>query len=176
MDGSCVVHAFTAGLKWLYPDRTPPHARELRAGVVTHLKQHQDRYQGMWDKCDTNGAPVDGLTYEGYCDLGKQSTYASDLELRALARNWQVNIVLIPADIKLEPEAFTTQKAKHTVAFWLSDKHVDLLLPTRAKITPKSFWPSARPPPLSFVLGAGLELRSVLSRPLLGLCRPGAPV
>ncbi|CAE7464425.1 unnamed protein product, partial [Symbiodinium pilosum] len=114
---------------------------ELRAGVVNHLLQHKDRYVGLWDKCDTGGKPDPNLDFEGYIKLvGQESAYASDLELRALARSWQVNIVVVPADSRLEPEAFTTQKAKKTLAFWLENKHIDLLLPVEGNKYPEELF------------------------------------
>ena len=74
--------------------------------------------------------------------MGKteSTTAASDLELRALARSWQVNIVVVPADSRLEPEAFTTQKAKKTLAFWLENKHIDLLLPVEGNKYPEELF------------------------------------
>ena len=165
-DGSCVFHAFAAGLGWLHgPEKSPPHARELRAGVVTHLLQHKDRYAGLWDKCDTQGKSDPNLDFEGYCKLvGRESAYASDLELRALARSWQVNIVVVPADSRLEPEAFTTQKAKKTLAFWLENKHVDLLLPVEGSKYPEELLAVRSAPSFGFRAG-GKSVASVCSKP-----------
>ena len=145
----------------------PRHTLGMRAGVVNHLQQHKDRYEGMWDQCDTNGTKVDGLTYDAYCKLlGKEDAYASDVVLRALARTWQVNIVVFPADSKLElePEAFTTQKPKVTPAFWLDGKHIDLLLPTEGREYPDELLEVRSAPSFGFRAG-GRSAPSVCSKP-----------
>ena len=165
-DGSCIFHAFAAGLGWLHgPEKSPPHARELRAGVVTHLLQHKDRYVGLWDKCNTEGKADPDLDFEGYRKkVGQESAYASDLELRALARSWQVNIVVVPADSRLKPEAFTTQKAKKTLAFWFENKHIDLLLPVEGTKYPEELLAVCSAPSFGFRAG-GKSVASVCSKP-----------
>ncbi|CAE7357806.1 unnamed protein product, partial [Symbiodinium sp. CCMP2592] len=84
--------------------------------------------------------------------------------MRALSRSWGINIVVIPADSSLEPEAFTTSQAKHTAALWLEDKHVDLLVPETGTAYPAELLAVRSAASLGFRAG-GKSVASVCSKP-----------
>ena len=126
-DGSCLFHAVSEGLKWLQEDRDA-HPRVLRAETIEHMRRHCPTYEAEWDRKGPDGLDFTG-TFADYLTLMEQPTsYATDIEFKALARVLDVKLVIIPAGIHWQPMCFH-HKAKRMLVLWYNALHIDLLLP-----------------------------------------------
>ena len=126
-DGSCLFHAVSEGLKWLQDDRDA-HPRVLRAETIEHMRRHCPTYEAEWDRKGPDGLDFTG-TFAEYLTLMEQPTsYATDIEFKALARVLDVKLVIIPAGIHWQPMCFH-HKAKRMLVLWYNALHIDLLLP-----------------------------------------------
>ena len=127
-DGNCVYRAVSEGLAWLSGGKIKVEHRELRAKAITHLRKHQEAYSAQWDKESPTGAPMQ--SFEDYLVASAQNgAYGSPLEVEALARIYDVQIILIPLLADFAVMSFRTSQAKRVIVLWYHDKHIDLLVP-----------------------------------------------
>ena len=127
-DGNCVYRAVSEGLDWLSGGKIKVEHRELRAKAITHLQKHKDAYSAQWDKESPAGVPMQ--SFDDYLAASAQNcAYGSPLEIEALARVFDVQIILIPCLADFAVMSFRTSQAKRILVLWYENKHVDLLLP-----------------------------------------------
>ena len=127
-DGNCIYHAISEGLAWLSGGKIKVEHRELRAKAITHLRKHQTAYSAQWDGESPSGASMQ--SFDDYLAASAQnSSYGSPLEVEALARVYDVQIILIPSLADFAVMSFRTSQAKRVLVLWYHDKHVDLLIP-----------------------------------------------
>ena len=127
-DGNCIYHAISEGLAWLSGGKIKVEHRELRAKAITHLQKHKSAYSAQWDGESPAGAPMQ--SFDDYLAASaKDSSYGSPLEVEALARVYDVQIILIPSLADFAVMSFRTSQAKRVLVLWYQDKHVDLLIP-----------------------------------------------
>ena len=126
-DGSCLFHAVSQGLQWLKEDRDV-HPRILRAETIDHMRRHAPTYEAEWDHKGPDGCDFSG-SFKDYLTIMEQSTsYATDIEFKALARVLDLKLVVIPAGTHWQPMCFH-HKAKRLLVLWYDALHIDLLLP-----------------------------------------------
>ncbi|CAE7637517.1 unnamed protein product [Symbiodinium pilosum] len=94
-DGNCVYRAIAEGLAWLSAGKLKVEHRELRAKAIAHLQKHKEAYSAQWDKESPSGDPMQ--SFDDYLAASAQNcAYGSPLEVEALARVYDVQIILIP--------------------------------------------------------------------------------
>ena len=127
-DGNCVYRAVSEGLAWLSSGKIKVEHRELRAKAITHLQKHKEAYSAQWDKESCSGDPMQ--SFDDYLAASAQNcAYGSPLEIEALARVYDVQIILIPCLADFAIMSFRTMQAKRILVLWYEDKRIDLLLP-----------------------------------------------
>ena len=127
-DGNCVYRAVSEGLTWLSGGKIKVEHRELRAKAISHLQKHKEAYSAQWDKESPTGAPMQ--SFDEYLVASAQDgAYGSPLEVEALARVYDVQIILIPCLADFAVMSFRTSQAKRVLVLWYHDKHIDLLIP-----------------------------------------------
>ena len=127
-DGNCVYRAVSEGLSWLSGGKIQVEHRELRAKAITHLQKHKQAYSAQWDKESPTGAPMQN--FDDYLVASaREGAYGSPLEVEALARVFDVQIILIPCIADFAVMSFRTSQAKRVIVLWYHDKHIDLLIP-----------------------------------------------
>ena len=63
--------------------------------MIDHLRRNADRYTPLWDSTSPTGEKLE--SWETYIEqLASESAYASDLELRALAKMWNLRLIVVP--------------------------------------------------------------------------------
>ena len=116
------------GLTWLSGGKIKVAHREMRAKAITHLQKHKTAYCAQWDGESPSGDPMQ--SFDDYLAASaKDGSYASPLEVEALARVFDVQIILIPCIADFAVMSFRTSQAKRVLVLWYRDKHVDLLIP-----------------------------------------------
>ena len=126
-DGSCLFHAVSKGLQWLKEDRDA-HPRILRAETIDHMRRHAPTYEAEWDHKGPDGCDFSG-SFEDYLTIMEQPTsYATDVEFKALARVLDLKLVVIPAGTHWHPMCFH-HRTKRLLVLWYDALHIDLLLP-----------------------------------------------
>ena len=136
-DGSCFYRAVAQGLKWLAGSKGTSFChRDLRARASEHIKRHRAQYEAEWDGLGPSLEPLRTAAKAGedpftkYLDLAaNEAACASNLEIRALSRLYDVCILVIPCDGAFATMSFKDHKRKRAIALWYTPKHVDLLLP-----------------------------------------------
>ena len=127
-DGNCVYRAIAEGLAWLSAGKLKVEHRELRAKAIAHLQKHKEAYSAQWDKESPSGDPMQ--SFDDYLAASAQNcAYGSPLEVEALARVYDVQIILIPCIADFAIMSFRSTQAKRILVLWYHDKHIDLLLP-----------------------------------------------
>ena len=127
-DGNCIYHAISEGLTWLSGGKIKVAHRELRAKAITHLQKHKSAYGAQWDGESPLGVPMQ--SFDDYLAASaKEGAYGSPLEVEALARVFDIQIILIPCIADFAVMSFRTSQAKRVLVLWYHDKHVDLLIP-----------------------------------------------
>ena len=105
-DGNCVYRAVSEGLTWLSGGKIKVEHRELRAKAISHLQKHKEAY-----KESPTGAPMQ--SFDEYLVASAQDgAYGSPLEVEALARVYDVQIILIPCLADFAVMSFRTSQAK----------------------------------------------------------------
>ena len=144
-DGNCAFASVAAALNWIQ-NKSGPDAYnhlELRARVASHLSKYSAQYEAEWDKVLPDGTR--DKSWQDYMDAAAQAgSFASELELRALGRIFDLRILILPASDCFKPVAFHTSQKKRLAVLWLQDKHLEFLKPTCAnsscKDYPEEFW------------------------------------
>ena len=127
-DGNCVYRAVSEGLAWLSGGKLTVEHREVRAKAITHLQKHKTAYSAQWDGESPSGEPMQ--SFDDYLAASaRDSAYGSPLEVEALARVFDVQIILIPCIADFAVMSFRTSQAKRVLVLWCQDKHIDLLIP-----------------------------------------------
>ena len=127
-DGNCIYRAVSEGLAWLSGGKMKVEHREVRAKAITHLQKHKIAYSAQWDGESPSGDPMQ--SFDDYLAASaRDSSYGSPLEVEALARVFDVQIILIPYIADFAVMSFRTSQAKRVLVLWYQDKHVDLLIP-----------------------------------------------
>lgn len=134
-DGSCLYHSVAKGLQWL-TGKSYCH-RDLRAKANQHIEKHLEQYLPEFDgqgpsheKLRETHPGDDSAALKAYLKLAAcESAYASNLEIKALSRIYNVCIVVVPRDPRFGTLTFKESRRAKTIALWLTPKHVDLLLP-----------------------------------------------
>ena len=125
-DGNCMLHAVQKGLEFL-GEPQPAHPRVIRAELVTHMLKHE-RYEKEWDGLDPRGQKS-ATDFQQYMSMiEKNGVFLGEAELIALARIYNVKIVVWPQGVDFSPIAVHC-KAPRTLVLWYTDKHIDLLVP-----------------------------------------------
>ena len=136
-DGACAFHCFAAGLKLMSKGKLDKHPRILRAECVEHLHKHSEEYKAAWDGKGPGGDPL--ASWDEYlAQISAESAYVSDLELKAVARLYDIKVVLIPELACFAPVVFHSgQKSpKRCLIMWYSGHHLDLLVVEDGKKLP----------------------------------------
>ena len=144
-DGNCAFTSMAAALNWIQQksgDDAYNHL-ELRARVATHIAKHSDQYKSEWDQKLPDGSM--GKTWDDYLQATAQAgSFASELELRAIGRVFDVRILILPASDCFQPMVFHTSQKKRLAVLWLQDKHLEFLKPSCEKSSckdyPAEFW------------------------------------
>ena len=144
-DGNCAFTSMAAALNWIQQksgDDAYNHL-ELRARVATHIAKHSDQYKSEWDQKLPDGST--GKTWDDYLQATAQAgSFASELELRAIGRVFDVRILILPASDCFQPMVFHTSQKKRLAVLWLQDKHLEFLKPSCEKSSckdyPAEFW------------------------------------
>ena len=137
-DGACAFHCFSQGLKKISKGKIDKHPRQLRAECVEHMQKHAEDYKASWDKKGPDGNEL--ADWDSYiAAVSAESAYVSDLELRALARLYDVKVVLVPQLACFPPVVFHSgQKSpKRCLMLWYSERHLDLLVTEEGKRVPE---------------------------------------
>ena len=126
-DGACLFHSFAKGLKEL----AAPVSKlplELRAIVVEHMTKYAKEYSLDWD-----GKHPDGKTqlenFDSYLKaVVSQDAFASSLEVKALARKFDAQVIVCSDAPSVDPVLFHKQGKRGAVVLWHSGgNHFDLL-------------------------------------------------
>ena len=136
-NGACAFHCFSTGLKKISKGKIDKHPRNLRAECIEHMQKHSEEYRASWDGKGPEGSKLD--TWEAYITaVSAESAYVSDLEIRALARLYDVRVVLVPQLACFPPVVFhSCQKSpKRCLVMWYSERHLDLLVTEEGKRIP----------------------------------------
>ncbi|CAE7302863.1 gcs-1 [Symbiodinium sp. CCMP2592] len=140
-DGACLFHAIARGLHWLSgPKKAEYSHRDLRARCVEHLRKYASQYIGEWDghgpalqKLRENAASPEDAFEEYLKLIASESAYASTIELKALGRLFDCHILVIPRDGNFSAMSFHAQQRKRRLVLWYTPRHIELLLPAKAK-------------------------------------------
>ena len=168
-EGDCAFLAVAEGLTWLASgkDGGPKEFNhvELRARVASHLEKHRQEYEGEWDSVLPDGTK--GKSFDEYLAAIRQlKQFASELELRALARIYNVRVLVVPASDLFTPMVFHTN-AKRMLVLWLEDKHLEFLRPKGEKSTfkdyPDEYWKVTDGPVKSLKVGGSDATSSLRS-------------
>ncbi|CAE7814162.1 unnamed protein product [Symbiodinium sp. KB8] len=132
-DGSCLYHSVAKGLQWL-TGKSYCH-RDLRAKANQHIEKHLEQYLPEFDgqgpsheKLRETHPGDDSAALKAYLKLAAcESAYASNLEIKALSRIYNVCIVVVPRDPRFGTLTFKESRRAKTIALWLTPKHVKLL-------------------------------------------------
>ena len=122
--GNCVFLSIGQGLN---PDKPKSH-RQVRAGVVGHLKKWKERYQPWWDGlhpdgsggCESFDVYIEKLTQDGQ--------WGGCLELAAAAAHFDCPIIVFGNKLK-NPEGYNLQGKKRAVHLWFDaiKEHYEML-------------------------------------------------
>ena len=127
-DGNCIYRAVAEGLAWLSGGKLRVEHREVRAKAIAHLQKHKTAYFAQWDGESPSGDPMQ--SFDDYLAASaRDCSYGSPLEVEALARVFDVQIVVIPYMADFAVMSFRTSQAKRVLVLWYQDRHVDLLVP-----------------------------------------------
>ena len=133
-DGNCLFGAFAAGLA-LVNGKAPLHPTLLRAQVTQHYKKYQQTYEEQW-----HGELPDTTKSSDFSEyitaIGRDASWGSTLEIRALARLFDVKIVIFPRQFHFPVAAVHTQQKKRIVVLLHNGYHFDLLKPAEGKAWP----------------------------------------
>ncbi|CAE7423514.1 OTU5 [Symbiodinium pilosum] len=119
-DGNCIYRAVSEGLTWLSGGKLRVEHREMRAKAITHLQKHRAAYSAQWDGESPSGDPTQ--SFDDYLAASaRDSSYGSPLEVEALARVFDVQIILIPCLADFAVMSFRTSQAKRVLVLWYHD-------------------------------------------------------
>lgn len=125
-DGACLFHAFKEAFAKI-SDKCL-NSRALRAEVVTHMTRYKEHYSQQWSGFDPKGEKC--TDFDTYLSLiAAEDAYASDIEVAALGRLYDVKIVVVPQVLAFPPVAFHVKQQKRIIALWFNGKHFDPLIP-----------------------------------------------
>ena len=125
-DGACLFHAFKAAYSKI-SDKCL-NSRALRAEVVTHMTRYKETYAKQWSGLDPKGQQCSD--FDKYLTLiAVDDAYASDIEVAALGRLYDVKIVVVPQVLTFPPVAFHVKQQKRVIALWFNGNHFDPLMP-----------------------------------------------
>ena len=116
---------------------------ELRARAAVHLQKHRTEYESEWGGIMPDGGT--GKTFDDYLEAIRQlGQFASELEVRALARIYNTRVLIVPASDAFVPMVFHTSQTKRMLVLWLENKHLEFLRPkgesTTCKDYPEEHW------------------------------------
>ena len=160
-EGDCAFLSVAEGLTWLASGKGggPKEFNhvELRARVASHLEKHRQEYESEWDSILPDGTRA--KSFDEYLTAIRQlKQFASELELRALARIYNVRVLIVPASDAFTPMVFHTN-AKRMLVLWLEDKHLEFLRPKGENSTfkdyPEEYWKVTDGPVKSLSLKVG---------------------
>ena len=130
-DGNCAFHAIAEGLAWLSAGKGDNKKEfshvELRARAAVHLQKHRTEYESEWDGIMPDGGT--GKTFDDYLEAIRQlGQFASELEVRALARIYNTRVLIVPASDAFVPMVFHTSQTKRMLVLCLENKHLEFLI------------------------------------------------
>ena len=160
-DGNCLFGAFSAGLA-LANGKSALHPTLIRAQVTQHLKKHQSAYEPLWQ-----GELPDTTKSSDFAEylaaIGREGSWGSSLEIRALARLYDTRIVIFPRQFHFNVAAVHTQQKRRVVVLLHNGSHFDLVKPVKDKEWPKEILEvSAELPPTMRGGGPSSEAASSL--------------
>ena len=134
-DGNCLFGAFSAGLA-LANGKSAVHPTLIRAQVTQHLKKHQSAYEPLWQ-----GELPDTTKSSDFAEyltaIGREGSWGSSLEIRALARLYNTRIVIFPRQFHFNVAAVHTQQKRRVVVLLHNGSHFDLVKPVQDKGWPQ---------------------------------------
>ncbi|CAE7784354.1 unnamed protein product, partial [Symbiodinium sp. CCMP2456] len=169
LDGNCAFSSVAQGLAWLSAGKGGTQKEfshvELRARATSHIEKHRSEYESEWD-----GVLPDGTkdkTFDDYLAAIRQlKQFSSELEIRALARIYNIRVLIVPASDAFTPMVFHAQ-AKRMLVLWLEDKHLELLRPkgenTTSKDYPEEYWKVTEGPVKGIKVGGSETASSIRS-------------
>ncbi|CAE7248649.1 hypothetical protein AK812_SmicGene4922 [Symbiodinium microadriaticum] len=169
-EGDCAFLSVAEGLAWLASGGKGGGQKEfnhveLRARVASHLEKHRQEYESEWDNILPNGTKA--KSFDEYLAAIRQlKQFASELELRALSRIYNVRVLIVPASDAFTPMVFHTN-AKRMLVLWLEDKHLEFLRPkgenSTCKDYPEEYWKVTDGPVKSLKVGGSDATSSLRS-------------
>ena len=130
-DGNCLFHAAANAVSNL--DGGKCTAAEVRAKVVNHFGRHKAEYTKSWDGELPNREASD--SFDAYMSaIEKDRTWGGLLELRAIARIYDLRLVVFATPLELEPFHLHGQQRKRVVALRFNGRHYDLLVGSNGKL------------------------------------------
>ena len=169
-EGDCAFLSVAEGLAWLASGGKGGGQKEfnhveLRARVASHLEKHRQEYESEWDSILPNGTKAQSFD-EYLAAIRQLKQFASELELRALSRIYNVRVLIVPASDAFTPMVFHTN-AKRMIVLWLEDKHLEFLRPTGERSTckdyPEEYWSVTDGPVKSLKVGGSDATSSIRS-------------
>ncbi|CAE7570918.1 Otud6a, partial [Symbiodinium sp. KB8] len=134
-DGNCLFGAFSAGLA-LANGKSALHPTLIRTQVTQHLKKHQSAYEPLWQ-----GELPDTTKSSDFAEyltaIGREGSWGSSLEIRALARLYDTRIVIFPRQFHFNVAAVHTQQKRRVVVLLHNGSHFDLVKPVKDKEWPQ---------------------------------------
>ena len=124
-EGDCAFLSVAEGLAWLASGGKGGGQKEfnhveLRARVASHLEKHRQESESEWDHILPNGTKA--KSFDEYLAAIRQlKQFASELELRALSRIYNVRVLIVPASDAFTPMVFHTN-AKRMLVLWLGSR------------------------------------------------------
>jgi len=139
---------------------------ELRARAAVHLQKHRTEYESEWGGIMPDGGT--GKTFDDYLEAIRQlGQFASELEVRALARIYNTRALIVPASDAFVPMVFHTSQTKRMLVLWLENKHLEFLRPkgesTTCKDYPEEHWKVTDGPVKGIRVGGSDEASSLRS-------------
>ena len=140
---------------------------ELRARAAVHLQKHRAEYESEWDGIMPDGGT--GKTFDDYLEAIRQlGQFASELEVRALARIYNTRVLIVPGLGCFCAHGFPYLAAtKRMLVLWLENKHLEFLKPkgesTTCKDYPEEHWKVTDGPVKGIRVGGSDEASSLRS-------------
>eukprot|EP00439_Symbiodinium_sp_Y106_P033647 s699_g4.t1 len=104
-EGNCLFEAFAEGLAATSSKEKPLHHLLVRAELIQHYMKHSTTYSELWDHELPDGSH--GSSFESYVEaMARPKVWGGLLELRALARMYNVRITVVPRATSEQVQAF----------------------------------------------------------------------
>ena len=184
-EGNCLFEAFAEGLAATAGKEKPLHHLLVRAELIQHYMKHSTTYSELWDHELPDGSH--GSSFESYVEaMARPKVWGGILELRALARMYNVRITVVPRATSEQVFTIKPAQKQRLVVLLFSGDHFDTLLPEDGKAFPQQIKDVVTEPPIIPMRGGGGSSRctvwtdaasgvtAVGARPIVSQCVPDA--